>query len=115
MASQKKKKGTFFVNFSASFEEKMIKTLKMRLSYEIPFVSTWSQVSFRINKAMNLGAQPSNILSTSKRIYNMGDSMILAHSDNLQDRESRILRLNLMKIFIISGRIHFKIRTTSFG
>jgi hypothetical protein len=56
---------------------------------------------------MNLGIQPKNIVSTSKKLYEIADTIVTLNADNNLDRESRLLRLNIMKIFIISGIINF--------
>ncbi len=56
-----------------------------------------------INQAMNLGIQPQNIVSTSKKLYEIADIIVSQNTDNNLERESALLRLNIMKIFIISG------------
>ena len=52
---------------------------------------------------MNLGLNKENIITTSSKLYEMVDSIIELNSDNISEKESSILRLNLLKIFIISG------------
>jgi len=59
---------------------------------------------------MNIGIQPQNIVSTSKKLYEIADIIVTQNTDNNLERESSLLRLNIMKIFILSGIYMFIIK-----
>ena len=54
-------------------------------------------------KAINLGLQKENIITTTRKLYEMVDSIIVLNSDNITDKESSVLRMIPLKAFIISG------------
>lgn len=51
-------------NTDLTLDEKYLKAIKLRLSYEIPLINTWPQ-------AMRLGMNPSHIKTTLEKVLNM--------------------------------------------
>jgi hypothetical protein len=73
-------------------------------------LTTGPKLNYSINQAMNIGIQPQNIVSTSKKLYEIADIIVTQNIDNNLERESSLLRLNIMKIFILSGIYMFIIK-----
>jgi rpsU-divergently transcribed protein len=78
-------------------DEKILKAIKLRLSYQTPLLNTWAQ-------AMRLGMSPQNIKSTLDRLIKMTD--IICSFDEKEDIEyknySIMKRYLVLKIFIFS-------------
>lgn len=73
-----------------STDEKYIKALKIRLSYEIPLINTWPQ-------AIKLGMNPNNIKSTIDKLMIMSDQIC-----SIDDDSSLVKRIFLIKTFLIT-------------
>ena len=52
---------------------------------------------------MNLGLQRQFILTTNKMLHEMVEIIIEGNSDCAAEKESNLLRFNILKIFVISG------------
>jgi rpsU-divergently transcribed protein len=77
-------------NSHLSIDEKYLKALKLRLSYEIPLINTWPQ-------AMKIGMNPQNIKSTLDRLMIMSDEIC-----SIDDDSSIVKRTFLLKTFMIT-------------
>jgi ubiquinone biosynthesis protein COQ9 len=73
-------------------DDKYRKAIKLRLSYEIPVLNTWSQ-------AMNLGLQPVNLVTTVDRLLKTVDIL-----SSLEQDATKIKRYIVIKTFIASGK-----------
>ena len=88
-----------------SKEERVVKALKLRLSYETPVINTWAQ-------AMKMGMSPENIKSTFDRLVKLVDIICsfeeagITSNDNSHSKPgtnySRVKRYLIMKMFILS-------------
>jgi len=67
--------------------------LKLRLSYEIPYLTTWSE-------AMTLGAIPPNVLTTTKQISDFCDEIWFRAGDRSSDLSWFTKRMALAGIFV---------------
>jgi hypothetical protein len=76
-----------------STDDKYKKAIKLRLSYEIPVLNTWSQ-------AINLGLQPTNVKTTVDKLLRTVDIL-----SQLEGDVTKLKRYIILKTFILSGKL----------